>query len=124
MTTHYLKIDPEVFPAVESGVKTHEIRFNDREYHVGDKLFLYVATFPGEEVWNEALFTGRSLRRTVSHIQEGYGLQPGWVVLSFELIDADNLIDLSEALRKAVVANNPFAKGLVIGLASAARSRI
>lgn len=37
---HELKTWPEMFRAVVSGHKTHEIRNNDRGYAVGDVLYL------------------------------------------------------------------------------------
>ena len=38
---HTLKTWPEMFRAVVSGHKTHEIRNNDRGYAVGDVLYLH-----------------------------------------------------------------------------------
>ena len=40
MKTHELKIWPQWFDAVRIGSKTFEIRKNDRNYAVGDKLVL------------------------------------------------------------------------------------
>ncbi|MGC4668415.1 DUF3850 domain-containing protein, partial [Enterococcus hirae] len=40
MKTHELKILPEYFEAVTSGRKKFEIRKNDRDYKVGDRLYL------------------------------------------------------------------------------------
>lgn len=85
MAEHHLKTDPAVFEAVKSGEKSFEIRFNDRNYRVGDVLVLR------ETYWSAALmkmghalqYTGRTLTRRVSHILSGYGLQEGWVCLSF-----------------------------------------
>ena len=37
---HYIKILPEYFKAIESGEKTFEVRFNDRNYQVHDILHL------------------------------------------------------------------------------------
>lgn len=41
MTVHKLKLFPEYFDAVANGIKTFEIRKNDRDYKVGDTLRLY-----------------------------------------------------------------------------------
>lgn len=81
MTTHVLKTDPAVFDAVWNGSKTHEVRFNDRDFQVGDELHLVETTKPGPAM--EALFTGRMITKTVSHVLSGYGIQDGWVILSF-----------------------------------------
>lgn len=40
MAIHKLKIDSKYFDAVLKGFKTFEIRKNDRNYKVGDKLIL------------------------------------------------------------------------------------
>ena len=40
MTIHKLKIDSKYFDAVRKGFKTFEIRKNDRNFEVGDKLIL------------------------------------------------------------------------------------
>jgi Domain of unknown function (DUF3850) len=84
---HELKTDPEVFAAVLDGSKTHEIRRNDRDFKVGDRMRLRETRYTGQEMRGPhprpLEYTGREVTRTVSHIQEGYGLQPEWVILSF-----------------------------------------
>lgn len=83
--THELKTDPAVFAAVLVGQKTHEIRFNDRGFAVGDTLLLRETTWTGEAMRAGAplVYTGRTDTRTVSHILTGYGLADGWCILSF-----------------------------------------
>ncbi len=79
-----LKTDPEVFEAVFTGKKTHEIRFNDRDFHEGDILLLKETVCTGQQMRNGAPleFTGRELSFEVTHVLAGYGLMPGWVILS------------------------------------------
>jgi hypothetical protein len=53
---HDLKTWPESFEAIELGIKTHEVRFNDRDYQVGDLLRLKqwdpaAAIYCGREVY-------------------------------------------------------------------------
>lgn len=40
MKTHNLKIWPEYLEQVKSGIKTFEVRKNDRDFKVGDSLIL------------------------------------------------------------------------------------
>jgi len=40
MTIHYLKLQTEYFDAVLNGLKTFEVRKNDRDYRLGDTLAL------------------------------------------------------------------------------------
>jgi hypothetical protein len=83
---HDLKTDPEAFEAVERGIKTNEIRRDDRGYEVGEILRLHETLHTGEAMRAGAplVFTGRQARRVISYIQRGYGLADGWVSLSFE----------------------------------------
>ncbi|KAF1065249.1 DUF3850 domain-containing protein [Burkholderia gladioli] len=85
---HELKTDPDVFAAVLAGDKTHEIRYNDRSFKVGDTLRLRETRYSGESMKCQPddyplEYTGREITRVVSHVLDGYGLMPGWVVLSF-----------------------------------------
>lgn len=86
MKYHELKTDPAVFAAVAAGTKTHEIRFNDRDFQIGDVLHLRETVATGEAMRAGAPleYTGRQAMREVSHIQTGYGLVDGWVILSFK----------------------------------------
>ncbi|AZG12213.1 DUF3850 domain-containing protein [Cupriavidus sp. SW-Y-13] len=83
---HSLKCDSEVFNAVADGRKTHEIRFDDRDYRLGDVLLLKETVYSAAEMQTGApvLFTGQEIWRVVSHVLTGYGLFPGWVCLSLE----------------------------------------
>lgn len=86
MTTHILKEQPDPFLAVEIGAKTSEFRKYDRNFQVGDDLILME--------WNPSIgfcspkyesipkWTGRAIRKTISHIQTGFGIPEGYCVLS------------------------------------------
>ena len=91
MKRHELKTDPAAFDAVYLGTKTHEIRFNDRDFAVGDELLLRQTVFAAADLkpGQTNQYTGRELLRRVTHIQEGYGLAPGWVILSMEVVSSD-----------------------------------
>ena len=81
---HELKTDPAAFAAVSCGAKTHEIRFNDRNFQSGDELLLQETSVAGEMIKRgyPLEYTGREITTTVTHVLEGYGLMPGWVILS------------------------------------------
>ncbi len=77
MSKHQLKVLPEFFEGLISGLKTFELRKNDRGYAVGDTLVL--------REWDAALrmFTGHDVVREVTYVLEGgqYGLDAGYVIL-------------------------------------------
>jgi len=79
MGIHNLKIKSEYFNAVLDGSKKFELRFNDRDFKVGDVLSL-------NEIDDSGNLTGHSVSRTVTYILHGpcYGLQEGYCILSME----------------------------------------
>lgn len=75
---HELKIWPEYFSLHCRGLKTFEIRNNDRNFQVGDSLVL-------KEYFPELnQYSGRSIIKPVKDIFEGgkLGLEPGFVIIS------------------------------------------
>lgn len=68
MNYHNLKTWPVYFQAVWDGVKTAEIRKDDRGFAVGDSLLL--------EEWEAGVYTGRRLSATISHIVKGAPFLP------------------------------------------------
>lgn len=86
MRTHELKTDPAVFQAVLDGLKTYELRMNDRGFATGDELRLRETRYTGAEIAAGAPleYTGREVTRRVTHILTGpiYGLEAGWSILS------------------------------------------
>ena len=75
---HELKTWPEHFEAIRKSQKTVEVRKNDRNFQVGDYLFLREWCPESKE------YTGRDTIRPVKHILQGgqFGIEPGYVVIS------------------------------------------
>lgn len=78
---HELKTWSVYWSAINCGAKTAEVRFNDRDYEVGDKLILREWSPSRQE------YTGRTCRRYITHIMYGriFGLEDGYVLLSLRL---------------------------------------
>jgi len=74
---HELKIRSEHFEEVLAGRKTSEVRMNDRDYQVGDILFL-------QEVDKKGVKTGQALNAEISHILTGgqFGIDDKFCVIS------------------------------------------
>ena len=72
-----IKLLSKYYNAVESRAKTFEVRFNDRDYRVGDWLIL--------REWDGSNFTGHELMRRVTYVcsLDEIGLT-GWVAMSIE----------------------------------------
>lgn len=82
---HELKIDPEFFTLAFKGEKTFELRKNDRDYQIGDRLKLRETRHTGKEMREQGLpliYTGRECMMKITHILGGYGLDPMYVCLS------------------------------------------
>lgn len=82
---HDLKCWPEFFDAIASGIKTFDLRNNDRNFQVGDSLLLH------EYDPTQSKYTGRFLERRISYIlghrpdagcAATYGLRDGYVILA------------------------------------------
>lgn len=74
--THELKILPQYFKSVVHKEKWFEIRKNDRDYHVGDKLIL--------REYENGEYTGSSVDRWVIYVHHGtgeFGLEKGYCIL-------------------------------------------
>ena len=91
MTVHHLKADPEPFEQAWLGNKLNEIRFDDRNYVLGDTIELHETRSSSDMMRYKPSdyplsYTGRQIHAKVTHIQKGYGLMHGWVALSFSKI--------------------------------------
>ena len=77
---HYIKIMPEYFKAIESGEKTFEVRFNDRNYQVHDILHL--------QEWNDGEYTGREMEMEVTWLLDNPDYcKEGFVIMSIKKDD-------------------------------------
>jgi len=81
MKTHELKCLPEHFEPVRLGLKLVELRLNDRNFQVGDELYLREY-----EPFAQS-YSGRTLHATITHIVSGGAwLVPGYVALSIRVV--------------------------------------
>jgi len=87
-TNHHLKTDPDVFKATQCGLKTFEVRKNDRDFCVGDTLELYETVKSHDEMieGDPVEFTGNVIRVLVTYVLGGYGLKKGWVIMGIQRI--------------------------------------
>ena len=83
---HDLKVWPEQFRALDEGDKNFEVRYNDRDFKVGDFLNLLEWCPILGEICEDAGYTGGMLGRRVTHILEGgsFGVEPGYVIMSLK----------------------------------------
>ena len=77
--THDLKIYPEYFSAVCTGVKRAELRKNDRDYRAGDTLHLM------ETPRGSCHATGEFINVRITHVADVGEWMPGYVLLSIAL---------------------------------------
>jgi hypothetical protein len=93
MKVHQLKTWPEYFKALKDGTKNFELRKNDRDFRVGD--ILYLKEYNPE---TEA-YTSRSLEFYVTYIIDGeWGLKEGYCAMA--------LMPYDDILRKLLVVAN------------------
>lgn len=76
MKTHYLKTWPGYFEALKTGLKTFEVRYNDRDYNIDDTVICQefdpeTKRFTGQELefvisykacWNDDVIMGNALK--------------------------------------------------------------
>ena len=77
---HYVKIAPQYFLEVQSGNKKFEVRYNDRDYRVGDFLLLC-------EFYN-GRYTGKREVRKITYILDDVNYcKQGFVIMSIAPCD-------------------------------------
>ena len=75
--THDIKCETEYYQARERGEKTFEVRVNDRNYEVGDKVILHEVV--------KGIATGRQINNlTIKYIFHGgiYGLDEDYCIFN------------------------------------------
>lgn len=78
-TMHILKCDKKPFYLMRTGIKTAEFRKNDRDFKVGDILVLME--------WDGITYTGSNVSFVITHMQDGYGIPEGYVMISGRVIE-------------------------------------
>ena len=77
---HQIRILPEYFQAIESGEKTFEMRFNDRNYHVHYILHL--------REWSDGEYTGREMEVEVTWLLDNPDYcKEGYVIMAIKKTD-------------------------------------
>lgn len=77
--THALKTWPQYWKAIANGTKTFEVRKNDRNFQVGEKLIL-------QEFDPKEGYSGGEIEREISFILEGgqFGIKKGYCVIGLK----------------------------------------
>lgn len=91
---HEVKTLTEHYTEVLAGKKSHEVRFNDRDYQVGDLLNM-------REIEPDGEYTGQEMNAQITHVLLGgqFGIEEGWCVLSLTSIAPTKAINLIGLLR-------------------------
>ncbi|HRI61220.1 MAG TPA: DUF3850 domain-containing protein, partial [Saprospiraceae bacterium] len=79
--THELKCVNPYFSEVFCGLKTFEVRKNDRDFQLDDNIIL-------KEYENEQ-YTGDEVYATITYILPGgqFGIEPGYVVMGIYVLE-------------------------------------
>jgi len=96
MVQHELKTWPPFFADLLSGVKTFEVRYNDRNFQVGDLLVLQeMRPPPPDESSYIPFYTGREIRGRITYVLPGnqFGIQDGYVVLGIRVMTPRTVLE-------------------------------
>lgn len=90
MTEHKLKLNHKYFDAVKNGIKTFEVRKNDRDFRIGDTLYLSETNDDGEYVITELGLKVTPIKAIVTYIltHDDFpaGVPEGYIVMSIKVI--------------------------------------
>ena len=82
---HKIKIDPKYFDDVAKGIKTFEVRKNDRAYKKKDLLDIF------EYDRETGEYTGRNIFAVITYILDDQKyLRDGYVILALEILEVNN----------------------------------
>lgn len=90
MRTHELKLSTKYFKDVEKGIKTFELRKNDRDFKVGDTLILkeyYQGDIDYKDgIYSPPHYTNKKIVKKIVYILQGgqYGLDEDYVILGIQ----------------------------------------
>lgn len=78
--THALKTWPDFFKQVQDGIKSFELRKNDRDYKLGDQLLLQEYDPKTDK------YTGQEWKGEITYVfsDEKFGLKKGYVLLGIK----------------------------------------
>lgn len=75
---HFIKILPEYYNAIDSGEKSFEVRYNDRNYQVHDILHL--------QEWLDGNYTGREMAVEVTYLLDNPTYcKEGYVIMAIKI---------------------------------------
>jgi len=95
MTHHNLKCASKQYAPVANGSMTSIVRYNDRNYQIGDSVTLN----EGDHSVDGFQYTGRNTSAIISYIDD-YGCQYGYVNLSLQNVGLLVADDLPEILKE------------------------
>ena len=92
MKTHNLKTWPEYFEALKTGLKDFEVRYNDRQFSIGDTVICQEYNPEAKE------YTGEELRFTIKYkccwsddVIMGTALKVGYCILGLQRAQENSL---------------------------------
>ena len=86
MRTHHLKLRIEFCDDVVSGVKSFEIRKNDRGFQRGDRIVFQAVERDGINVY-ECPHEINNLIFEITYMLNGYGLENGYLALAIKNVE-------------------------------------
>lgn len=90
--THELKTNDEFMVDLASGIKSFEIRKNDRTFQVGDTLILRGGNLGGYGMTDHDLtfvYSGKEVTASVKYIIGGgqFGVYPDYCIMAIKIVD-------------------------------------